>query len=74
MKKAFEATANELQAEWIARINTGMVAVLEKAIRDGDPAALACVFDRIIGKPSETINSDTNLVLPWVDTDSKNET
>jgi hypothetical protein len=68
MRKAYEQVVMTQQSEWIRKINQGVIAVLDRAIRDGDPAALTAVFDRIIGKPVETLNTESNLVLPWNDT------
>jgi hypothetical protein len=65
MRKAYEQVVLAQQSEWIRKINQGVIAVLDRAIRDGDPAALTAVFDRIIGKPVETLNTESNLVLPW---------
>jgi hypothetical protein len=65
MKKAFEIVVSNYQAEWIAKINKAMLAVIDRAIETGDPACLVAVADRIIGKPVDTINTETNLVLPW---------
>ena len=67
MKKAFEIVVKEYQIEWVAKINEAMVAVINKAIRDGDPSALIAVSDRIIGKPTETIVSESDQILPWND-------
>jgi hypothetical protein len=50
------------------------VSVLKKAIDTGDSAALAVVFDRIIGKPTETIQSEVTTVLPWNSTETTTNT
>jgi hypothetical protein len=67
MKKAFEQVVHEYQSQWIAKINNAMVAVIDRAIATGDPACLIAVHDRIIGRPIETINTDSNKILPWND-------
>lgn len=65
MRKAFEAVVLAQQGEWLNKINQAMVSVINKAIENGDSAALIAVHDRIIGKPTETINTETNQILPW---------
>lgn len=73
MKLAFQKVVDAQQEIWISRINEGMLAVLTKAIREGDPAAMACVFDRVVGKPADTINTDSNQILPWSDIDKSSD-
>ena len=74
MKRAFEQVVAAQQEVWISRINEGLVSVLKKAIDTGDSAALAVVFDRIIGKPTETIQSEVTTVLPWNSTETTTNT
>jgi hypothetical protein len=74
MRKAFETIVLAQQEEWLKKINQGMVAVINRAIETGDASALIAVHDRIIGKPVETINADTNQILPWEDEKPTNAT
>jgi hypothetical protein len=60
MKKAWEEIKEAQQAQWLSKINSAMIAVLEKAVADGDAHALATVFDRMIGKPQDTVDVTSN--------------
>lgn len=67
MRKAYEQVILSQQEQWLARINQGILAVLEKAIQTGDAQALATVYDRIIGKPVDTVATESGKPLPWND-------
>jgi hypothetical protein len=71
MRDAYKSVVMVQQEAWLAKINAGMVSVIDKAIREGDAAALIAVHDSIIGKPVDTFVSDSSKVLPW---DSENGT
>lgn len=70
MKKAFDKVVQAQQEIWISRINEGLLAVLKKAVETGDSNAIAVVFDRVIGKPVDTITTDDDRILPWSNSDT----
>lgn len=68
MRVAMAKVADEYQAEWIAALNNAASTVLAKAIEDGNPAAFAVVWDRIIGKPDLKVDvSNEDRALPFND-------
>jgi hypothetical protein len=56
MKNAFEKIIQAQQEEWLAKLNSAFIAVLDRAVQTGDPAALAAVFDRMVGKPETAVD------------------
>ena len=60
LKQAMNETIQAQKEQWIAKINNAMVSVIEKAERDGDPAALVAVYDRLIGKPDNNVDITSN--------------
>jgi len=76
IRNAMKEVVDAQRAKWIAMFHNSALKLLEKAVESGDAAAYAILHDRYIGKPAETINSDTNLILPWADdvTDTDTDT
>ncbi len=68
MRQAMERVQNEYQDIWISQLHNAAFRCLEKAMVHGDPVAFATVFDRIVGKPTQKIelNSDDK-PLPFDD-------
>lgn len=68
MRAAMERVQNEYQDIWISQLHNAAFRCLEKAMIHGDPVAFATVFDRIVGKPTQKIelNSDDK-PLPFND-------
>lgn len=60
MKDAYKEMVAAQQEKWLSQINSAMIAVLNKAVADGDAHALATVFDRMIGKPQDTVDVTSN--------------
>jgi len=67
IKNAMREVVNAQQAQWITLFHNGALKLLDKAVENGDAQAYGVLYDRIIGKPTETINTETDLVLPWND-------
>lgn len=69
MRQAMERVQNEYQDIWISQLHNAAFRCLEKAMVHGDPVAFATVFDRIVGKPMQKIelNSDDDKPLPFND-------
>lgn len=68
MRQAMERVQNEYQDIWISQLHNAAFRCLEKAMIHGDPVAFATVFDRIVGKPTQKIevNSEAR-ALPFTD-------
>ena len=68
MRAAMERVQNEYQDIWVSQLHNAAFRCLEKAMVHGDPVAFATVFDRIVGKPAQKIelNSDDK-PLPFDD-------
>ncbi len=68
MKANMKRVAEEHADIWISQLHNAAYRCLEKAIVNQDPVAFATVWDRIIGKSSQTIdiNSDDR-PLPFND-------
>jgi hypothetical protein len=68
MRAAMERVQNEYQDVWVSQLHNAAFRCLEKAMVHGDPVAFATVFDRIVGKPMQKIevNSDEK-PLPFSD-------
>lgn len=69
IKKAMKEVVAHHQAEWITAFHNTMGKMLKEAADEGDAQKLAILYDRIVGKPDETVEIDMNKVLPWNDED-----
>lgn len=68
MRKAMETIVKEQQVEWLTMLNNAAVVMAQQALEKGDVQAFIAVWDRIIGKPKDTIEvEDNNKPLPWND-------
>lgn len=65
MKKAFQETIEQNQAKWIALFNNRMAELLP----DANAQEIAVLFDRVIGKPTETIEQDINAKIENITVD-----
>lgn len=68
MRQVMKELVEEYQTQWAAEMHNAAWAVLMKARNTGDPQAFAAVFDRIVGRPTET-KPDDGRALPWSDED-----
>ena len=71
MKKMMEEVVQAQAAGWVAMFNNAAVKLLERAVETGDAQAFATVYDRLIGKPTLTVDAELSEkpVLPWQDDD-----
>lgn len=68
MKKAMEGVILEKQNEWLSVMNNAAYMLAMKALQEGDTQAFIAVWDRIIGKPKDSIEVDGAIKpLPWND-------
>lgn len=56
MRKAFEEVIESQKEAWLAKINNGFEAALNKAIENGDAQSIAIIHDRLIGKPKDNVD------------------
>ena len=68
MRQVMKELVDEYQTQWAAEMHNAAWAVLKKARTEGDAQAFATVFDRIVGRPTET-KPDDGRALPWSDQD-----
>lgn len=69
MKRAMAAVTEQYQAQWISELHNAAWAQLIKARETGDTAAFVAVWDRIVGRPQDTAQTETERPLPWSDQD-----
>lgn len=55
MKQSVEAMVKQQQEQWAYNLENAAARVLQRAIENGDPQALATVWDRLVGKPKDTV-------------------
>lgn len=67
MRQAMETVVKQNQELWLAELNNTAAELLKKAQTEGDVQAFVAVWDRVVGKPKDEVNLDTNKPLPWND-------
>jgi hypothetical protein len=74
IKLAMKEVVDAQQAKWITLFHNGALKLLNKALENGDAQSYAILYDRFIGKPTDTINTETDMILPWSDTSNDTKT
>jgi cell division inhibitor SulA len=69
MKRAMAAVVEQYQSRWVAELHNAAWAQLVRARESGDTQAFVAVWDRIVGRPQENDQTDTERPLPWSDQD-----
>jgi hypothetical protein len=56
MRQAMKETIEANQNVWIQAFNNAGVTLMRKAIEEGDVQAFTALYDRLIGKPQDTLD------------------
>lgn len=56
IQKSIKEFNTQFRDEWATSLLSGMVAVMRRAINNGDPAAMVAVWDRLVGKPGDNVD------------------
>ena len=68
MRAAMKRVAEEHQEIWVSQLHNAAYRLLERAIVNQDPGAVATVWDRLVGKPDVKIDvTSDNKPLPFND-------